>query len=91
MTDAAPVLPVIYGHDPSGRPAVTDLAGSSPHVLIAGGTGRGLTTLAGVIAAGAARNGSTVRACLPRGEDGTSESVKRVETSGGLIYPCGLL
>jgi len=71
MTDAALVLPVVYGHDPSGRPAVIDLAGSSPHVLIAGGTGRGLTTLAGVIAAGAARHGSTVRACLPRGEDGT--------------------
>src|SRR5690242_11492060 len=70
MTAAAPTPPVVYGHEPSGRPVAIDmLRRNSPHVLIAGGAGRGLTTLAGVIAAGAARNGSIVRACLPQVED----------------------
>jgi hypothetical protein len=71
MTSAPPILPVVYGHDPSGRPAAVDLAGSAPHVLVAGSAGHGLTTLAGVIAVRAARNGSLVRACHPRAEDDT--------------------
>jgi hypothetical protein len=71
MTAATPIQPIVYGHDASGRPTAVDPSGTSPQVLIAGGTGRGLTTLAGVIAAGPARNGSAVRACLPRLEDDT--------------------
>lgn len=71
MTATTTTLPVIYGYDPGGRPASVDMAGPSPHILIAGVAGRGLTTLAGVIAAGAARGGTAVRACRPRPEDGT--------------------
>lgn len=85
MTVTAPV-PVVYGHDPSGRPVAADIGGAgSPHILIAGGTGRGLTTLAGVIAAGAARSGSAVRACFPRQEDGTwPRNVPGITTAHGI-------
>jgi hypothetical protein len=76
VTATTPIQPIVYGHDASGRPAAIDPAaidpaGTSPHVLIAGGAGRGLTTLAGVIAVRAARNCSTVRACHPRAQDDT--------------------
>jgi hypothetical protein len=67
----SPAPHIVYGTDAEGRPACIDLAGPSPHVLISGATGSGLTTLAGIIAAQAARNGTLVRCCHPRAEEGT--------------------
>lgn len=71
MTPAASPRPIAYGHDTSGRAAVIDTAGPCPHVLVTGGTGRGLTTLAQTVAVQAARQGTLVLACRPLAADGT--------------------
>lgn len=85
MTTAThPIQPIVYGRDDSGRPAAVDPSGDSPHVLITGGTGCGLTTLAGVIAAQAARNGSLVSACQPRAEDDLALSATGITVGLGL-------
>jgi hypothetical protein len=87
MTAAAPTEPIVYGHDASGRPAAIDLTGPCPHVLISGGAGQGLTTLVGVIAHQAARQGLLVRACQPKlaGHDAQpSASLPSPELAGAL-------
>jgi hypothetical protein len=79
-----PVQPIVYGRDASGRPAAIDPSGDSPHVLITGGTGRGLTTMVSVIAAQAARNGTRVSACQPRAEGDLALSATGITAGLGL-------
>jgi hypothetical protein len=67
-----PPAAVRYGTDEHGRPAVYDIAGPVPHMLITGGTGYGRTTALRIILLEAARQGIDVRICDP----------KRVSASG---------